>query len=395
MRPLLTNIESTAARLEEVLWDLAREQLGPVRQRELVQAIQELSSSYNRPEGKPLRAGATLPLQQARLLFFTAADLPKVALPLGELRAAGRLPAPPDGEPLRVLDLGAGHGALSLGLLAFRAACGPDWDGPVELWAMDREPGALQLMGQAIEAAVGDGIVPGPVSFHPRTVDLARSVDLQPPFHLVLSGAVLNELPPRRDEDLARTALDALTPDGVALLLEPALRHTSRRLHRLRDLLLRDGAATVLAPCTHSAPCPMLETDRDWCHERRPWQPPPRLRTLAAATALRRRDLRFSFLALAPPGAAPVERAPGAHRVVSDPLGSKGRVERFLCGADGRQRVVLLKRHRGQGNRDFGRLARGDLAWFQGARPAADGLRLEPGSRVRGADPVSGEEEEA
>ena len=90
-----------------------------------------------------------------------------------------------------------------------------------------------------------------------------------------------------------------------------------------------------------------------------------------------------------------MERAPGAHRVVSDPLGSKGRVERFLCGADGRQRVVLLKRHRGQGNRDFGRLARGDLAWFQGARPAADGLRLEPGSRVRGADPVSGEEEEA
>ncbi len=84
-------IEPLMAQLEEVIWRVAQRKLGPVRQRELVLAVQELSRRYNRPEGEAVRLEGNLPMRQARLLFFTLADMPKIALPLAELQAAGRL----------------------------------------------------------------------------------------------------------------------------------------------------------------------------------------------------------------------------------------------------------------------------------------------------------------
>jgi len=385
----ISRLEPLIASLEAAAWRVVKRRHGPVRQRELSQQVAEISRRYNRPEGEPLNLSPGLPGRMARLLFFTMADLPKVLLPLAELERAGRLP--PGDAPLRAVDLGAGYGALSLGMLLHRAARGER--GPVSLLVIDQDAEALETLAELIEELRQDELLPAEVEVQTRTASLSSPPSLDPPLDLVMAGGLINELPRRTEEDLVRAALAALAPHGVALLQEPALRHTSRRLHRLRDSLLASGAATVLAPCTHANPCPMLEGERDWCHERRPWLPPPMLRQLASSTGLRRRDLRFAYLALGAPGAPSLPGREQASRVVSAPLGGKGRLELMLCSDQGRRRVVLLKRHLGPTNRAFSRLDRGHLAWVDGGAPKGQEFRLDQDSQVRGEDPVEGDSE--
>lgn len=384
----IARLEPLIARLEAAAWRVARRRHGPVRQREIAQQVAEISRRYNRPEGEPLNLSPGLPGRMARLLFFTMADLPKVLLPLAELERAGRLP--PGDAPLRVLDLGAGYGALTLGLLLHRAVRGER--GPVSLLAMDQDAEALETLAALLEELRQEELLAGEVEVETRAASLNAPPSLDPPLDLVLAGGLINELPRRTEEDLARTALAALAPRGVLLLLEPALRHTSRRLHRLRDSLLASGEATLLAPCTHAGPCPMLSGERDWCHERRPWLPPPMLRQLASSTGLRRRDLRFSYLALGAPAAPPLPGREQASRVVSSPLGGKGRLELMLCDGAGQRRMVLLKRHISPANRAFTRLDRGHLAWVQGGAKKGQEFRLDHESVVRGEDPVEAED---
>ena len=143
-------------------------------------------------------------------------------------------------------------------------------------------------------------------------------------------------------------------------MIEPALRDTARGLHAIRDAVIADGAAAVLAPCTRrAAPCPALADERDWCHDHYPAELPPRARQLAAVTGLRDGDAKFAFLALARAAAAPPPLA--AWRVIDDPQAPKGKVELTACGAPGWVPVRLLRRHRGAGNRAVERAHRGDL----------------------------------
>jgi ribosomal protein RSM22 (predicted rRNA methylase) len=151
---------------------------------------------------------------------------------------------------------------------------------------------------------------------------------------------------------------------GALVIIEPALRQTSRALHRLRDQLLTRGAAHVFAPCTRAAaPCPALADERDWCHEDRPLALPPRTAALAAATGLRDTGVKFSYLVLrrdpSPLVAAPPDRT--ALRVVSEPQKAKGRRELTACGEAGWVPLRLLTRHRTDRNRPFERARRGDV----------------------------------
>ncbi len=118
-----------------------------------------------------------------------------------------------------------------------------------------------------------------------------------------------------------------------------------------------------------------LADERDWCHEDRAVQLPPRTATLARRTHLRDAGLLFSYLVLR---RAPEPRiAPrGAWRVVSAPFPAKGKLELFGCSDGGDRRVVLrlLKRNRADGNRAIERARRGDVLAI-GA--AAEGDRVE------------------
>lgn len=49
-----------------------------------------------------------------------------------------------------------------------------------------------------------------------------------------------------------------IAPHGTMMIVEPALRETSRALHQVRDRLLQEKRCTLYSPCLHEQNCPAL-----------------------------------------------------------------------------------------------------------------------------------------
>jgi hypothetical protein len=100
--------------LEDAVYAAAREVLGDVLGiAALTRAITLRSERYT-SDREHLATTGTGDLA-ARAVFFTIADAMKIAIPIGELARRDALPA---ARPLRVVDVGAGCGAMTLGLAA-------------------------------------------------------------------------------------------------------------------------------------------------------------------------------------------------------------------------------------------------------------------------------------
>jgi len=315
----------------------------------IASAVRALSDRYNGIESGPIDPDHRL---AAELAFFVPADVGKIGVCLGELAAAGRIPAR---SPLRVLDLGAGCGTASIGA---RMALG---DRAIEIVAVDREARSLEV-ARGLHDALGAS------AFRAVARDLsAGTLPAEGAFDLVLAQSLLCELPQAAREPLVRAALRTLSPDGVAIFVEPALRAAARSLHRVRDAILASGAARVFAPCVRQGPCPALDREADWCHEDRPWDPPESVLEIGRLAGLRRSGLKFAYVTLVPDRAnvaGPDSR--DAYRVVSDLMPSKGKSEAFLCGDLGRLRTIRLNRDRSEANAAFARMRRGDVLHIAG-----------------------------
>jgi hypothetical protein len=212
-------------------------------------------------------------------------------------------------------------------------------------------------------------------------------------FDLVTMGHVLNELfqgadADARRADLLEEALALVAPGGSLLVVEPALRDTSRALLRVRDLLVARGLA-VRAPCLLRGPCPALQRETDWCHAERAIEPPPLVAQVARAAGLRKEAVKMSYLAVAPRGEGWAEPPPGrVFRIVSEPLPSKGRLRYMGCGPEGRMGLALQEKHVTAANRPFASLLRGDVVEVSGGEPRGDGIALGEGSSVRVVAPA-------
>ena len=281
----------------------------------------------------------------ARAAFFTIADAIKIQIPLAELRGRGALPAT---RPLRVVDLGAGCGALGLGL----AAAGLAFRYP----ALDRDNEALAIAAKAI-ARVRARDRPSTT----RGCDVTKQA--APAADLVVIGTLLNELAADKRLPLVERALAAIADDGAVIILEPALRETTRALHELRDALLARERAHVFAPCTRrGTPCPALADPDDWCHEDRLVKFPPHTAELARVTHLRDGNLKFSYLVLRKQPTPLVEAGGAAWRIVSAPHAPKGKLELLGCSDAGRVPIRLMKRHRNDQTKSIERARRGNVA---------------------------------
>ncbi|MCA9670474.1 MAG: hypothetical protein KC503_32985 [Myxococcales bacterium] len=423
-----SSLSALLERLEAAATALAVERFGDKARRhgEVAQAIRALSDRYiGRDEGGGVRDEARL---LAQLLFFTLADAPKSAFVVAELLRRGALPAAVDrGRAVRVLDVGAGCGAQSLGVALALAsladegadADAADGDGGVsqaedvprrlEIDAVDADAEALSLMRSllarvalpALEVELRDEVADllGPAPRGPggrgpggRGRGALGAVFGRRRYDLVVAGSVFAELPAERHLELTRALLGRLAPGGALLIVEPALRETARALHRLRDAVLAERAAYVFAPCTHGAACPMLADERDWCHESRNYLGPPNLRQLASASGLRRRQLKWSYLTLRRERGN-VAASPDAARVVSEALRTKGKREVFVCCSAGRVRLTRLDRDRGAANEALRDLDRGRLVEL--SRPwEAERMRIDTETEVRVVDPAGSLERE-
>lgn len=251
-------------------------------------------------------------------------------------RVLAQLPIP---RPNRVLDLGAGTGAAGRVIR--------DLFDQVELVSVDRVAGPGILV-----ADVTRGVRPSGVNGR---------------FDLIVAAHLLNELGTRLDVE-GRAALVAgwcrelLSPEGLCIVIEPALRETSRALLGVRDRVLALGLS-VLAPCLLHAACPALQRDRDWCHDS------------AEVLVTGRSRVDFSYLVL---GHAQPRLDPTRYRVVSDPLKDKGRLRLYLCGPRGRHQVMRLDRDRTAANQALDQARRGDVLIVPDSLALGDNARIGP-----------------
>lgn len=339
--------------------------------------IAELSRAYN--TGVAEGARTRLPLD-ARLAFSFPRDVPKGAGAVRELVAAGLLA--PGERPLRVLDLGAGLGAMTWGIARALAAAGGT--GSVEALLVDEDPAVLGA-AEAIARAARTLESTVPVTIRTQTGRLGGFVAKEKADVVVL-GQVLSELAPNA-EPAARLAeqqaiverllATAVSPDGALVIVEPALRDRTRHLHALRDRLVA-GGHTVFAPCLHQQACPTLAIEDAWCHEDLGVDLPPWVVPLARAAGLRWQGLTFSYLVLRPDGATMDGSAAYRFRVVSDLISSKGKTELFGCTALGaRVRLRRLDRDAGkETGAGFETLRRGDVVGLGGEPPVDERGRL-------------------
>jgi hypothetical protein len=294
--------------------------------------------------GTPYLADAELRGQYAdEIAPRTKAALGKVLEELyGAALVAGATGVSPS---LKVLDLGAGTGAAGETVRSF-------FGEGARVVSIDRVGGLGTIQA--------DLTAPGPVAGAGAGYDLVVAAHL---LNEIFVDLPLEQRIAARAKKVTAWCQSLLAEGGTFVIVEPALRETSRELLAVRDQLIAAGLR-VVAPCLWSGPCPALARDRDWCHD------------AAAAQVSGRSRVDFSYLALRRSGATATD--PHLLRIVSDQLVEKGRLRLFGCGPAGRYPLVRLDRHRSASNAAFDRLERGQLASVAGTTVAGDGLRLGP-----------------
>jgi SAM-dependent methyltransferase len=337
----------------------------PEELRDVARGVEKLSQGLTRDRAL---AGARYMDEErllgAYLLFYW---------PISYLQARGVLSELP-ARPRTVLDLGSGPGPMALAALDAGAA---------EALAADRSGRALDA-ARALATAGRRQL--GTRRWDPARGDPVAAVAQGRRFDAVLLGHVVNELfgaDVDRRARLLEEAAAVLEPGGSLVVVEPALRETSRALLAVRDRLVEAGF-TVRAPCLFRGPCPALVRETDWCHAERPIDPPPLVAAIAKEAGLRKEAVKMSYLVLAPRGEAWAPAPPGrVFRIVSEPLPSKGRLRYMACGPEGRKGLALQEKHVTEGNRAFEGLLRGDVVDLEGVEPSGEGLKLGAESKVR------------
>ena len=293
----------------------------------------------------------------AYLLFYWPVSYAQARSTLSELTT----------RPRPVMDLGSGPGPIAFAALDA---------GATTVVAADRSKPALDL-ARALALEAGEGIATREWSPEKPLPDGK--------FDLITMGHVVNELfngqiAPRAE--LLERILERVNPKGSLVVIEPALRDTSRALLQVRDALVSRGYA-VRAPCLFRGNCPALVKESDWCHAERAWRMPGLVEDLARTAGLHKDSLKMSYLVLAPKGEAWATPPAGTlFRIVSEPLEGKGRRRFMGCGPDGRVGLAMQEKHESETNRLFFKISRGDVIRITDTEERGDGRALTEKSTV-------------
>ncbi len=410
-----------------------------IRMSDLAKGVARLSEIYTRQRQDLSAALLRDPLlRQAYLLYFFPANLAKMKSILREIWAHPAAPEFMTPNP-RILDLGCGPGTHLIGFLDFWVNNRSVWESleGVAVDSVDANLRASQTLFARQAALVKEVKHAARSRLQTVVADLTRlhSLQLEGEFDFIVLGDVLNELFPgdewlkSRHELVSAVVTRWLARRGFLILLEPALRETSRQLLQLRDRLLISTDLKVYGPCVHNGPCPAVSQDhpRDWCHEDRAWTPPEIIRKVNSLLGNHKDSLKFSYVILSrlgvsvkdPRFSAVQERSSCAvpssaqaavnelqtpslqteqrsrlrtrgdltgsevWRVVSELMEEKGKASIYLCGECGRCRVTRLNKHGSQANQAFLRLDRGHVVRTDCLRIRSDQeARVEPESRV-------------
>jgi ribosomal protein RSM22 (predicted rRNA methylase) len=320
---------------------------------------EDLPSAYLKDEG----------LRKAYRAYFLPSNLSKIHKPLQELTFHPRDLL--SKAKLRILDIGAGPGTALLGVLTFFSQ--QEQKKPqLDFTAVDQVGGNLKIAEELFSSSRSTHKLDASLKTLRAGIEGLGNL-LHGHFDVIILSNVMNELfagDERRTEKRV-SVLDTilkkfLADDGSCILIEPALRETSREMLEVRDGLLEKGFR-VYSPCFFIGKCPALANPKDWCHEDIPWDPPALVKEIDKLTGLRKDSLKFSYLVLRKDGLSLSDVCGlNSFRVVSDPLVSKGKRELYVCGPGGRRLVTRLDKDATPGNEHYEALKRGDCVRFEG-----------------------------
>jgi hypothetical protein len=331
--------------------------------------VKTLSELFNRKEGVQTDAIDTETYwtegsnpknrRLAYFLSFMPPNLFRVSSVWAELHRLGfKWPFSAETE-FRGLEWGAGTASGACGILAGEkyAPIGLPERGSFAL--IEQSKAALTMGTKWFDhyaQSLGSSITARP--FH-RRVDLSEAwlPKAAPKFHLFVMSYFLNESD-LQPETLVKNFVDAcdkhLEDEGIAIIVEPALKLQSRKLLNFRKALLEnprlvlgDVSLKVLTPCLGHQACGALAREDDWCHEEASWWRPGYLRELDSLVGLDRKTLPYSYLVIQKTKKPLEEILPtlkGArektYRLVSPSHSlSKKTSEFFVCGQDGKRRA--------------------------------------------------------
>ena len=337
----------------------------------LVQAVTELSRLFTKERiaiGQPYLEEHDL--GAAYLQYFLPVNFSKIQVLLDEM------PAPDVAKQFSVLDVGSGPGTGALAVL--------DWwhqrqhAGALSVIAVDKASAALSqaehLWNQYTDAAAITT-----ARLQTCEADVERGLWLeevrpQAPVDLIILANCLNEIfSGAKDPIAARSGLvgklfELLAPHGTLMIVEPALRETSRALHQVRDRLLQEKRCTVYSPCLHEQNCPALVNPDDWCHEERAWKQPASIQEIDEQVGFIKDALKFSYLLLRKDGKTIVERRPDVYRVVSELRELKGDTRAWVCNELGRSEIGRLDRAKSESNEAWEECKRGTIVKVEGLK---------------------------
>ena len=325
-------------------------------------------------------------LAAAYLSYFFPVNLAKIQALLDELPNDWHQTS--NLRPLRVLDLGCGPGTGALAAVDWLSRRNPHALKDLSVVAVDASSDALAQARRLWTSYAGElhlndeslVLVEANLA-HPGKHGWLENISLRGPYDLVIAANCLNELfigskdPIKNRYDLIAELLTQLAPDGTFMIVEPALRGTSRALHQLRDQLLAENRCTVYSPCLHEKNCPALLNPDDWCHEERAWEPPLWIRQIDREVGFIKDALKFSYLLLRTDGRTIAERSSDTFRVVSELRKLKGDTRAWLCNELGRSEVGMLDRARSDGNSAWEDCQRGSIVRIEGLK-RKDGAAL-------------------
>jgi ribosomal protein RSM22 (predicted rRNA methylase) len=317
-------------------------------------------------------------LRQAYFLYYTTSNFLKLGHPLNELFRSSAFSARKD---MSVLELGCGTGTGIIGMQAWRESR-PDAPS-IRYTATDAFSGSLRFVEKLLRSLPGrQGM-----SVDTRQCDLDHPVSLtslRERYDLILVMNAINELRPATLEALPKLFADLLNPTGMVLMIEPALRHTSRALLQLRDAMTQKDW-TVFAPCYTQQRCPALRDTRDWCHHEEYWNRPLFIQWLDELLHNVKLSLKYSYMLMNRHGDT-LDRhtsMPGkCGRVVSSLFEEKGRARVFVCSNEGRKHYLKNNRDNCEGNAAFDQLNRYDTVSISGTTQRQNDALVTRESRV-------------
>jgi SAM-dependent methyltransferase len=292
---------------------------------ETAQGVRELSAMFNGLT--PRRPGylASGPLRRAYVHYYLPVNAEKVARVLRELDVY----APTRKKP-RVLDFGCGPGTAAIATLLQR-------------------PVADLCLVDVVDEALDDArFFCRELGVEPRTLHEVPDEK----FDLILAANVFSEQTAPLEEHL--------TDKGHLIVIEPALRESTRRLMAWRDQAVARGFR-IAAPCIGTVKCPMLEREDLWCHQDVPWPRPASVAEIDRRVGLTKETLKYSYAVITPKGRTLADLS-GDVRIVSNLHKEKGKAWAWTCGRQGPLcRAEVLSRHRSEATAAFFHADRGQV----------------------------------